>query len=57
MQEFRKLDLNICILNLDAKQLYFKSQATNFKNKKVTANPKPQTLKTIDFQVSENPKP
>ena len=55
MQDFRNFVLDNCILDFDAEQVYLKPQVTNLKNKKVTANPKPQTLeKNCLF---ENPKP
>ena len=55
MMDFRNIVLDNCILDFDAEQVYLKPQVTNLKNKKVTANPKPQTLEKNCF--FENPKP
>ena len=51
MQDFRnfKFTLHNCILIFDAEHLYL-NQASNFKNKDVTANPKPETLKNWFFR-------
>ena len=45
MKDFRNSVLDNCILVFDAEQVYLKLQATNLKNKEVTAwvNLKPQT--------------
>ena len=45
MQDFQNFVLPDCIVIFDAEQVYLKLQVTNFKNMKVTANPKSQTLK------------
>ena len=45
MKDFRNFVLDNCIFDFDAEQVYLEPQVTNLKNKKVTANPKPQTLK------------
>ena len=55
MKDFRNFVLDDCILDFDAEQVYLKPQATNLKNKEVTANPKPQTLEKNWF--FENPLP
>ena len=55
MKDFRNFVLDNCILDFDAEQVYLEPQVTNLKNKEVTANPKPQTLKKSWF--FENPKP
>ena len=61
MKDFLNFVLDNCILDFDAEQVYCilklvsKPQVTNLKNKKVTANPKPQTLEKNCF--FENPKP
>ena len=47
MQDFRNFVLHNHILIFDSEQVYFKPQVINFKNKEVTANPKPKTLKKI----------
>ena len=57
MKDFRNFVLNNCILDFDAEQVYWKPQVTNLKNKKVTANPKLQTLEKIGFSKTLNPKP
>ena len=44
MQDFRNFALHNCILIFDAEHIYL-NQVSNFKNKEVTANPKPQTLR------------
>ena len=44
MQDFWNFVVHNCIFNLDAEQIYFKLQVTNVKDKKGTANPKPQIL-------------
>ena len=44
MHDFRNYNLHNCILIFDAELVYLKLQDTKFKNKEVTANPKPQTL-------------
>ena len=44
MKDFWNFVLDDCILDFDAEQVYLKSQVTNLKNKKVTSNPKLQTL-------------
>ena len=44
MKDFRNFDLDNCILDFDAEQVYLKLQVINLKNKEVTVNPKPQTL-------------
>ena len=41
----------------DAEQVYLKLQATNFKIKEVTTNPKLQTLKKNWSFENPNPKP
>ena len=48
----------ICSVIFDAEQVYLKLQATNFKIKEVTTNPKLQTLKKIDLlkTLTLNPK-
>ena len=43
MHEFRNFIVHNCDLNFDAEQVHLKLQDTNFKNKEVTANPKPQS--------------
>ena len=43
-QDFRDFILHNCNLKFHAEQFYLKLQVTNVKNKKVTANPAPQTL-------------
>ena len=53
MKDFWNFVLQNCILIVDAEQGYLKPQVTNVKNREVTANPKPQTLKQIVF----NPEP
>ena len=55
MKDFRNFVLDNCILDFDTEQVYLKPQVTNLKNKKVTANPKLQTLEKNWF--FENPKP
>ena len=50
MKDFRNF-----VLDFDAEQVYLKLQVTNLKNKEVTVNPKPQTLKKNWF--FENPIP
>ena len=55
VKEFWNIVLDNCILDFDAEQVYLNPQVTNLKNKKVTANPKPQTLEKNWF--FENPKP
>ena len=55
MKDFRNFVLHNCILDFDAEQVYLKTQVTNLKNKKVTANPKLQTLEKN--WVFKNPKP
>ena len=45
MKDFRDFVLDNCILDFDTEQVYLKPQVTNLKNKEVTANPEPQTLK------------
>ena len=63
MKDFLNFVLDNCILDFDAEQVYCilklvsKPQVTNLKNKKVTANPKPQTLEKIAFSKTLNPKP
>ena len=52
---FSDFVLDNCILDFDAGQVYLKLQVTNLKNKKVTVNPKPQTLEKNWF--FENPLP
>ena len=53
MQDFRNFALQNCIVIFDVEQVCLKLQFTNFKNKKATANPKPQALEKITL----NPKP
>ena len=48
MKDFRNFVLH---------NVYLKLQVTNLKNKEVTANPKPQTLKTKRFSKALYPKP
>ena len=55
MQGFRNFVLHNSILNLDAAQACLKLQVTNFKNKAVTANPKPQTLGKNELSKTLNP--
>ena len=57
MQDFRNFTFTLhnCILVFDAENLYL-NQASNFKNKEVTANPKPQTLKKLVFLKTLNAK-
>ena len=55
MQDFQNFILHNCILIFHTEHVYFKFQATNFKNKEVTANPKLQILKKKRF--FKNPKP
>ena len=43
MHDFRNFFLHNCILIFDTVQVYLKLQATKFKNKEVTVNPKAQT--------------
>ena len=50
MKDFRNF-----VLDFDAEQVYLKLQVTNLKNKEVTVNPKPQTLRKNWF--FENPIP
>ena len=57
MKDFRNFVLDNCILDFDAEQVYLKPQVTNLKNKKVTANPKLQTLEKNWFSKTLNPKP
>ena len=45
MKDFRNFVLDNCILDFDAEQVYLKPQVINPKNKEVTVNPKPRTLK------------
>ena len=52
MKDFRNF-----VLDFDAEQVYLKLQVTNLKNKEVTVNPKPQTLKKIGFSKTRYPKP
>ena len=54
MKDFRNF-LDFDVLDFDAEQVYLKPQVANLKNKKVTANPKLQTLEKNWF--FENPKP
>ena len=56
IKDFRNFVLDNCILDFDAEQVYLKLQVTNLKNKKVTANPKLQTLEKIGFSKTLNPK-
>ena len=56
-QDFGNFVLYNCILIFQAEQVYSKPQVTNFKNKEVTANPKPQTPPKIGFSKTSNPKP
>ena len=66
MQDFWNFVLHSYIPNFDAGQVYLKPRVTNIQNKKVTANPKPQTLekywstlnpKTLDPEHQIHPKP
>ena len=54
MQDFRIFVHQNCILILDAEQDYLKLQATDFKNKEVTAN---LTLEQIGFSKTPYSKP
>ena len=57
MKEFLNFNLH-CILIFDAKQIYWKLQVTNLRNKEVTANPTPQSWpKPWKNWYFENPKP
>ena len=58
MKDFRNFVSDNCILVFDTEQVYLKLQITNLKNKKVTANPKPQTLEKLFFRkpYTLNPK-
>ena len=48
MQDFRNFvtffALHKCIVIFDNEQVYLQPHATNYKNKEITANPKPQIL-------------
>ena len=57
MKDFRNFVFDNCILDFDVEQDYLKPQVTNLKNKKVTANPKLQTLEKIGFSKTLNPIP
>ena len=50
IQDFRNFVLRKYILIFDAERVYLKLQATNVKNKEVTANSKPQTLEKLVFR-------
>ena len=58
MQDFPNFVLHNCILIYDAEQVDLKLQleAIDFKNKEVTANPKPKTLEKNCFLKTLNPK-
>ena len=62
-RDILEFDLHICVVTFDAEQVYAKLQITNFKNKEVTSNPKPQTLektglsKTLNTKFTLNPEP
>ena len=57
MKDFRNFFLHNCILVFEAAQVCLKLQVTNLKDKKVTVNPKPQTLEKIGFLKTLYPKP
>ena len=49
MKDFRNFVLHNCILVFDPEQVYLNLQVTNLKNKEVTVNLNPPTLKKIGF--------
>ena len=63
MRDIRDFVLHVSVVIFDAEQVYVELQITNFKNKEVTANLKPQTLEKICFsktlytKFSLNPEP
>ena len=56
MQEIWNFVLQISSVHADAEQLFFYPQVTDFKNKEVTANPKPYTFPKHQFTQTLTPK-
>ena len=56
MKDFQKFILQNCILVCDAEQVLLKIEVINLRNKKVTANPKAQTLEKNGFSKTLYPK-